>query len=128
MAKRNKTVEIDSKKYTVYELSPRQIREILDAAGAIDTASAEQMLGMAADISMEEIAELGFSEIRVLWDAFSEVNSDFLSLVKKALNSPAVQRAIEGLIERASIDVFAALSKGDMPAPGITGTDSSWPA
>lgn len=128
MSQRARTVDIDGKKYTVYELTVRQIRQVIDELDQLDNEKALEVLSMCSDVTLPAMEEMAPSDIRTLWDAWAEANKDFLHLIRQAMKRPPVQQMIDSLLSQILTDVFADLpSAGTAPPVGTTGGDSSGP-
>lgn len=125
MARREKRVTIDGEQIAVYELTVRQIRTVIEEVEALDNEKALEILEMCSDVTMERIEDMTPSEIRTLWDGWSEVNADFLHLIRQAMRRPPIQKAIDDLLSAILTDASAALSSGGTPAAGSTDGDFS---
>jgi len=125
MAKRSKKVTINGEPITVYELSVKQIRGIVEELDSLNNERVLEILSMCSDVTMEQIEGMAPSDIRDLWDAWSGVNADFLHLIRQAMKRPPIQKAIDDFLSRILTDVSAALSNADTgPAAGNTDGDS----
>jgi len=110
--RKTKTVELDGRKITVKELRLKDIRLILEIAEKEDEdllRQAERLLPLAADLDLEDFDEMAPSEIRVVWEAFREVNADFLSLTERL----GVGRALGDFLRKHLTDALSDLSNGD---------------
>jgi hypothetical protein len=117
--RKTKIVKIDNKEITVRELRVKDIRQVLDLSDNAATdimKDAETLLPLATDISLAELEEMAPSEIKVLWDAFKEVNADFLALIERL----GITKALEGLIPEHLTRIFADLSSTDTATSGST--------
>ena len=114
MSQRTKTIEIDGQKYTVYELTVKQIRQVIEEIDQLSGDRALEVLAMCSDVTLEAMDDMAPSNIRQLWDAWSEVNRDFLHLVRQAMKRPPVQKMIDDLLSRVLTDASAALSSAGM--------------
>ena len=93
-----KTIELETqafgkKKVTVYEVSPLSLLKTFKeklSQGA-DVREDWDFLSQCTDLTKEEMSQLYPSELRVLFDGFKEVNTDFF------LIWPPVQRAVQKL-------------------------------
>ena len=102
----------------------KDIRRILETAEKDEEdilKQAEYLLPLATDIKIKELEEMSPSEIRVLWEAFREVNADFLDLIGRL----GIAEALGGLIRKHLIDALADSSSGDTAGPGSTDGVSS---
>ena len=122
MSQRTKTVEIDGTKYTVYELTVKQIRQVIEEIDQLTGARALEILAMCTDVTLEDIEGMAPSNIRDLWGAWSEANKDFLHLIQAAMKRPPVQQMIDNLLSEILTAAFADLSRtGTAPPAGLTG-------
>jgi len=122
--RKSKTVKIDDKEITVKELRVKDIRFILETAEhAEDDDLLKQtntLLPLVADIKLDDIEVMAPSEIKILWEAFQEVNADFLSVIGRL----GIKEALINSIRKHLTDALADLSSGDIPEPGSTDGDS----
>lgn len=83
--RQRKTVKLDDKEYTIFELNMRQVWDLVNnetEAGGSDLQRIERFLGYACpDMDREQLLDLAPSELRALWDVFREVNADFLGVL-----------------------------------------------
>jgi len=82
--RQRKTLKLDDKEYTLFELNMRQVWDLVNTepeAGS-DLQRIERFLGYACpDLDREQLLDLAPSELRKLWDVFKEVNADFLGVL-----------------------------------------------
>jgi hypothetical protein len=84
-----KTMNLGDQEVTVNELRVKDIRELLkraDEAGREDSDIFDEIartMTMCTDLSEAEILDLAPSELKQLWEAIREVNSDFFELVSQ---------------------------------------------
>ena len=91
MARMHKTVEFDGKSVTVHELTVNQIINLLND----DALSTEGELGMESirkfaarhlpnvtDLKIDDMLSMAPSELKVVYDAFAEVNSVFFDTAR----------------------------------------------
>jgi hypothetical protein len=117
--RKTKTIKIDEREITIRELRVKDIRKILESTenDASDMLTqVEDLLPLATDLKLRELEDMAPSELKVLWNAFREVNADFLALTGRL----GIGKALENFVRKNLIDAFADLSKEDMPAPGDT--------
>ena len=83
--RQRKTLKLDDREYTVFELNMRQVWDLVNNeadAGGSDLQRIERFLGYACpDIDREQLLDLAPSELRRLWEVFQEVNADFLGVL-----------------------------------------------
>lgn len=94
--RREREVEIDNKKIKVFELTVKDILEILGESGEKEgtQGSADQIedlkslvekhLTKATDAKLEDFREMAPSDIKTVFDAFKEVNSVFFEMAQRA--------------------------------------------
>lgn len=104
--RKRKVVKIDEKEYTIKELSVQDIIDLTSGnsflSGALlkESSSAGQdtkggnlnmdgfnsdvaaIMAKCCDFSIADVKKMAPSEIRLLYDAFNEVNADFLAILK----------------------------------------------
>jgi len=123
--RKSKTVKIDEKEITVKELRVKDIRTVLEIAEHAEEddllKQAEALLPLVTDIKLDDIEEMAPSEIKILWEAFREVNADFLSVIGRL----GIEETFVKLIQAHLTDALADLSSGDIPEPGTTAGVSS---
>lgn len=121
--RKTKTIKIDSKEITVKELRVKDIRLILESGQRLETDFSQmpEILKMVTDLPFEELEEFAPSELKIIWEAFREVNSDFLDLVARS----GITEVLKNSILKDLTDSFAALSKEDTLMPQNTASASS---
>jgi hypothetical protein len=125
MAKRSKKTTINGHVVTVYELSVRQIRNIIEELDSLDNERVLEILSMCSDVTVEQIEDMAPSDIRQLWDVWAEVNADFLHLIRAAMRRPPIQKAVDDFLSAILTDVFAALPSGATAVAGSMDGDFS---
>jgi hypothetical protein len=102
--RKSKTIKIDDKEIVVSELRVKDIRSLLEKAekfsGADDIFS---MLPLAVNIKPKEIEAYAPSELKIIYDAFEEVNSVFFNVVAKS----GIAKMLKGSILKNLTDAFA---------------------
>ena len=117
--RKTKTIKVDAREITIRELRVKDIRKILESTenDASDMLTqAEALLPLVTDLKLKEIEDMAPSELKILWDAFREVNSDFLALTGRL----GIGEALKDFVRKNLIDAFADLSNEDMPTSGDT--------
>jgi len=128
VARLEKTITIKGRgPVTVYELSAKQIRQIVDKLESMDEKQIQELLAWCSTASLDEIQEMYPSEIRQLYDAWAEVNTDFLHLIRTAMKQPAVKNFLESLLDEGLKKASATLSSMGMSMPGNTDIAFYWP-
>ena len=134
MARMHKTVEIgDNKSVTVHELKVGQIINLLgDEAlskdgelgmGSIQT-FAKRHLVNATDLSLDDAIDMAPSELKVVYDAFAEVNSVFFDIARSVGLEKLLAELKTAIVEDFSKLLAGSLSE-DMPGLSTTDTPSS---
>ncbi len=121
--RKTKTIKIDSKEITVKELRVKDIRRILESGQRLeaDFSQMPEILKMVTDLPFEELEEFAPSELKIIWEAFREVNSDFLDLVARS----GITEVLKNSILKDLTDSFAALSKEGTLTPQNMASASS---
>jgi len=141
MSRNSKEVKIGDKIVTIYELTVRDIRALWkDITGAdlekpdMPFFSNEAILKKHWDkcvhgLKLEETEDLVPSELKFVYDAFSEVNAIFFDLTLKLEGENPFLKALREAIMNSLMLQFAALSRQDtdLETSGTTDTDSSSP-
>lgn len=84
--RKTKTIKIGDREITVKELRVKDIRQILETAENENDDFLKQIEGLlplVTDLKLKDMEDMAPSELKVLWEAFREVNSDFLSLTER---------------------------------------------
>jgi len=114
---KTKTVKIDDKEFTVKELRVKDIRTILEKAERAEEddffKEAETLIPQITGIKLDDIEEMAPSEIKILWEAFREVNADFLSAIERL----GIKEAFISSIQKHLTDAFADLLNEGMEQP-----------
>jgi glycerate kinase len=81
-----KTIKIDDKEYTIFELTVRQVWNLVNTDGAEgDLGSVEALLqASCSELTRDAAMDMAPSELDQIWEAFKEVNAVFLDLAKTA--------------------------------------------
>jgi len=83
MARKVKRVKVDDREIEVRELTVADIRKLFDRAMSLEGGLAEilealkDLLPMVTDLKPKDFDRMTPSELRVLYEAFREVNADF---------------------------------------------------
>jgi hypothetical protein len=118
--RQRKSVKIDDKEYTVKELS---VQDMLEIAGAA-TASTRTVVGIqeliaahlpkASDVTMDDLKKMTPSEIKILWEAFREVNSVFFGLTDSVGLTAMLSDLKNSFIREWSLLVQTSLKRGTL--------------
>ena len=103
--RKSKTIKIDDKEIVVNELRVKDIRSLMGKAekfsGADDIFS---MLPFAVNLTAQEIEAYAPSELKLIYDAFKEVNTVFFFMVEKS----GIAKMLKSSISKNLTDAFAA--------------------
>ena len=84
--RKTETIKIDDREIVIKELRVKDIRKILEATEkeSEDVLNQiESLLPLATDLKLKDMEDMAPSELKTLWEAFREVNADFLSLIER---------------------------------------------
>ena len=128
---KTKAVQIGTRSFTLKELNVRAVRDLMnnEQGSEQNTGFADRfqsLLVMACpELTHEVLLDLYPSEIEELWQAFEEVNSAFLGVIRKIGLDQALIGAVTEAV-KGSIGQFASLSNSaTVPAFGTMATASS---
>lgn len=111
--KKRKTIEIDGKEFELSELTVKQIIDIFDNSkfviGLNELTNSDNislsivrsaneinnLLAQCANFRIEDLMDLTPSEIKLVFDVFKEVNSDFLSILESLGMIETFQRILK---------------------------------
>jgi hypothetical protein len=120
--RKTKTIKIDDREITIRELKVKDIRKIINQAETDDfQRQIEELLPLATDLALEDMNDMAPSELKLLWEAFREVNSDFLALAGRL----GISQALRGFLQKHLTDALADLSNAGMSTAGSTDSASS---
>lgn len=123
--RRRKTIKIDEREITVYEVRPRDVMEvgdIFEKEGMGKALMAE--LPRFTDLPKEDLYDMAPSELRQIYDAFMEVNSDFFDAAR-AVGLIKVLTDVAQQIGRQFGELVAGSLRQAMPTASITDGDTS---
>jgi len=121
--RKEKVVKLDEREIKVRELRVKDIREIIEEAEKCENQVEliEKILPRAVNLSLKDFEEFAPSELKLLWDAFREVNSVFFDLLDRV----EVLRMLKNAVLKDLTGAFADLSSVAMPESGNTDSPSS---
>lgn len=137
MSRLSKELKIEGKTVTVYELTVKDIKKLWkDLTGTsaevidIPMFSNEAILQEHWDkcvhgLKLEETDDLAPSELKLVYDAFSEVNAIFFDLTLKLEGENPFLKSLRAVIMTDLMLRFAALSPEDTKTSGTMDTVSS---
>lgn len=124
--RRTKNVEIEghAKSFIINELTVAQVMGLMQREDLFDVEDksieniqriANEMLPLFSNVTIEDLKKMAPSEIRTLWDAFKEVNSDFFD-VARALGLTEVletlRRAIMSDFSKLLVSLLSTATQG----------------
>ena len=111
--RKRKSIKIDDREITVYEL---KVRDIIDLAGLFDGGSPVEILRSElhriTDLSPDDLTEMAPSELRQILDVAREVNADFLA----AARAVGLTKIVEDLIHQVGSTFGGLLAGSSKPA------------
>jgi hypothetical protein len=122
--RKRKTVKIDDREFTVKELTPQDLIELVEDDAGLDLEFFRKNLSRVTDATLDDLRKMAFSEINELLDAFKEVNAVFFAWAERAGVASLfgeLKASIAGDLNR----LFAGLSRRGMQGPQDTDTLSS---
>ena len=138
MIRKVEKIELDNgTKVTISELTVKDVIGVLDGLGALEEISSikdawghiqGQILNHIEGLTKDEFSDLSFSELKIVYDTFKKVNTDFFALCQAAGVMTALERAAKALPNEmlASLSALSVDSSGkDIQKFGDTGTDFS---
>ena len=99
--RQRKTLKLDDREYTIFELNMRQVWDLVntETEDGSDLQRIERFLGYACpDLDREQLLDLAPSELRRLWEVFKEVNADFLGVLAGLGVTDQLTAAVSGLV------------------------------
>ncbi|SPD72565.1 hypothetical protein PITCH_A140045 [uncultured Desulfobacterium sp.] len=113
--RKSKTIKVDDKEIVVKELRVKDIRKIAEEAEKDDVEKRiPELLPLATDLALHEMEDMAPSELKVVWEAFKEVNADFLSVMEGL----GIGKALKNSLQRHLTGALADLSSVGMPTSG----------
>lgn len=137
MSRLSKELNIASKKVTVYELTVKDIKKLWqDLTGASEATKEIPMFSSDKvlrehwnksihGITIEETDDLSPSELKLIYDAFAEVNAIFFDLTLKLEGENPFLKSLRAAILNDLMLRYAALSQEDIQLSGAMDTASS---
>lgn len=137
--RQSKDIQINNKTVSVFELSVRDIKSLWKHIIGATPESAEQPIFSNDKIlrdywdkcihglKLDETEDMTPSELKVVYDAFMEVNADFFALALQIEGENPMLKALRAVIVNDLMLRYAALSPEDTAESGTTDTASSLP-
>lgn len=122
--RKSKTIKIDDKEITIKELKVKDIRKLLEMpeTDKDDTMElVEKFLPVVTDLKLSDLDEMAPSELKILWEAFKEVNADFLEVTGRL----GITKMLGSLIRKHLNEAFAGLLSEAISISGTTDGVSS---
>lgn len=117
--RKSKTIKIDDREITVKELRVKDVRQLLEMSEANEDdvmVLIDKFLPVVTDIKSEDMEAMAPSELKILWDAFKEVNADFLVMAERLGITKMLGSLIKVHFTEALADSLSAVTK----TPGTT--------
>jgi hypothetical protein len=83
VARLSKTITIDDKPVTVYEVIPDDVLTVIDMGQDEVISRAHELLPKCVTLTLAEMKKMAPSDLAKVWVAFREVNAVFFSLVER---------------------------------------------
>jgi hypothetical protein len=137
--RQSKDIQINNKTVSVFELSVRDIKSLWKHIIGATPEAAEQPIFSNDKIlrdywdkcihglKLDETEDMTPSELKVVYDAFMEVNADFFALALQIEGENPMLKALRAVIVNDLMLRYAALSPEDTAESGNTDTASSLP-
>lgn len=127
---KTKTIQIDSRSFTLKELPVRVIWDLINNSQTEETTGMlnrfQDLLHLACpELTQEVLLELYPSEIEELWQVFEEVNAAFLGIVRRIGLDKALFQAMHETITTSITQFAGSLPAATVHASGTTATASS---
>ena len=127
--RKSKQIKIDDQEILIKELRVRDIMDIFQAIGEADEAKSQddiaifknlftQNLLLITDIPLDKLIDMAPSEIKILWDAFCEVNDSFFGLDRRLKLDEIIERLREAILKDFSELAAGFFKQGMEKAPG----------
>ena len=90
-------IAIDGRKFMIKELTVRQVWSIFNQEEGAEAGDhpVKTFLAMACpDLTEADVMDMAPSELKTLWDAFREVNADFLELARTLGGDAIIERIV----------------------------------
>lgn len=121
--RKSKSIKIDDLEIIVKELRVKDVRKLLDMAETSEDdmmSLVDQFLPMVTDLKTDNLENMAPSELKIVWEAFSEVNADFLEWAGRL----GIMKALGSLIQSHLTEAFADSLSVATQAPGSMDGDS----
>lgn len=117
-----KAIKIDDREFTIRELTVKDVWSLKD--NKVGTGDLEQLVAASCpELTMETALSMAPSELKTLWEAFKEVNADFLGVMAFL----GLDKTIVGIMKAEVFKAMASLSEpsavlSDPAMAGLPGT------
>lgn len=137
--RKTKEIKINDKTVNVFELSVRDIKKLWADITSVSPETKEvpiltndELLRMhwskcVHGLELADTDDLTPSEMKLIYDAFAEVNADFFALALRLEGEDPFLKAVREMLLNTLILRFAVLFQKDTPESSTTATDSSQP-
>lgn len=125
--KKSEQVEVNGKVFTINEINPELVIDMLEGKAGFDPTNIKDMLAAACDITLDDIREhkITLGQMSEMFQVFKEVNSAFFTLLPLDSLLAGYQEVIANSISQELSKLPACSLPADTPAAGITAGDIS---
>ncbi len=118
-----KVVKIDDREITIHELRVKDIMSVADGKTTDLFALIKELLPKATSLTLKEIQNMSPSELKLIYDAFKEVNEVFFGLAASLKLTSLLETLKQGALTAVQKDLsklFADSSNGGIQEPQTT--------
>ena len=118
-----KVVKIDDREITIHELRVKDIMSVADGKTTDLLALIKELLPKATSLTLKEIQNMSPSELKLIYDAFKEVNEVFFGLAASLKLTSLLETLKQGALTAVQKDLsklFADSSNGGTQEPQTT--------
>ena len=118
-----KVVKIDDREITIHELRVKDIMSVADGKTTDLLALIKELLPKATSLTLKEIQNMSPSELKLIYDAFKEVNEVFFGLAASLKLTSLLETLKQGALTAVQKDLsklFADSSNGGIQEPQTT--------
>jgi len=121
--RKTKTIKIDDREITLHELRVKDIMSVADGKTTDLLALIKELLPKATSLTLKEIQNMSPSELKLIYDAFKEVNEVFFGLAASLKLTSLLETLKQGALTAVQKDLsklFADSSNGGTQEPQTT--------
>ena len=118
-----KVVKIDDREITIHELRVKDIMSVADGKTTDLLALIKELLPKATSLTLKEMQNMSPSELKLVYDAFKEVNETFFGLAASLKLTSLLETLKQGALTAVQKDLsklFADSSNGGIQEPQTT--------